>query len=256
MAITHRLGALPDLHDARDTIFEAIPHGVGIGAMPSQVDLRGLCSPVRDQGQQGSCTGFALTALREFMENKTKNGNGFVELSPAFVYYEERQKEGTLTNCDAGARIRDGLKTLNHMGVCPEVDDPYVDTACAAPGNMTQAIHDANEYTISGYQRVTTLAGLKQALAAQQGCVLGIAVYSNFENLDANYVVPMPTPQDTLEGGHAIFCCGYQDDATVPGGGFLWLKNSWGPGYGDQGYIKLPYAYVTPKLVSDMWAAD
>src|SRR6266571_127605 len=127
------LGLIPDPFDPRDLIFEAQPQHF-VGAIPSSVDLRNLCSPVRDQGAQGSCTGFALAAgLREFLEKKAGTPTPTVELSPAFVYYEERSREGSIQNCDAGAMIRDGLKVLAQTGVSPEGDDPYSDQTCAAP---------------------------------------------------------------------------------------------------------------------------
>src|SRR5581483_9615216 len=93
------LGAKPDPYDPRDAIFESLPHRM-IGAIPPSIDMRNLCSPVRDQGQQGSCTGFALGAgLREFLEIKSGAPSPFVPVSPAFIYYEERKLEGTVGDC-------------------------------------------------------------------------------------------------------------------------------------------------------------
>jgi C1A family cysteine protease len=176
------LGALPDTYDPRDYIFEAVPHRFAVGAIPPTVDLRQWCSPVRDQGNIGACTGFALgTGLREFLENKTGTPAPMVVVSPLFLYYEERQLEGTV-NADAGARIRDGLKVLAQTGVCPETDDPFPPDATTQPPNSPkllaeiaaaptdQAVQDAQTFTISAYHRITTLAGLKQALAGGDGC--------------------------------------------------------------------------------------
>ena len=250
------LGAIPDKHDPRDLILEAVPSHF-IGAIPPAVDLRSLCSPVRDQGQQGSCTGFAIgSGLREFLEIKTGTPKPTQVVSPAFIYFEERKLEGSVDNCDAGAMIRDGLKVLAKMGVCPETDDPYSDQDCKAPSN--KAVSDAKQLTIKSYHRITTLSGLKQALAAGNGCVLGVAVYDSFESPDARTTghVPVPNPNENLLGGHALFCCGYQDDTQYDGGGYLIVKNSWGTSFGDQGYVYLPYGYVTPKLMSDMWMAS
>ena len=102
------LGAIPDTHDERDLIFESQPRFL-VGAIPPSVDLRNLCSPVRDQGQQGSCTGFAIVVgLREFLELKTGTPKPFVGLSPAFLYFQERTLEHTVANCDAGARFATG----------------------------------------------------------------------------------------------------------------------------------------------------
>src|SRR5512135_2153560 len=101
-------GYIPDAQDDRDLMFQAArPPAV---PLPPSVDLRKFCSPVRDQGQLGSCTGFAIAAgLREFL--LIKIGAPLVPLAPLFVYYEERFIEHTVSQ-DAGAQPRDGLKVL------------------------------------------------------------------------------------------------------------------------------------------------
>ncbi|GHO90705.1 peptidase C1 [Reticulibacter mediterranei] len=247
------LGAIPDHYDPRDYIFEAEPRFFAIGAIPPQIDMRNWCSPVRDQGQQGSCTGFAITALREFLEIKSGIPNPWILLSPAFEYYQERQLEGTTSNCQAGAMIRDGLKVLKNLGVCSDEDAPYSDKTCSEPSE--QADIDATQFKIRTFHRIATLGGLKQALAGGSGCVLGIAVYESFES-PLNGHIPMPQPGEQLLGGHALFCCGYHDDGQYDGGGYLIVKNSWGTDFGDKGYIYLPYAYVRPRLMSDIWMAS
>jgi len=45
-------------------------------------------------------------------------------------------------------------------------------------------------------------------------------------------------------GGHAMLIVGYEDDASIPGGGAFIVRNSWGGEWGDGGYGRLPYAYV------------
>ena len=255
------LGAVADTLDNRDFILESrfrsfLGGPRHIGGVPANVDLRDLCSPVRDQGPLGSCTGFAMaTGLREFLEIKAGNPSPFDVLSPQFLYYEEREIEGTI-NKDSGAMPRDGLKVLRKTGVCLETDDPYNPkrfTQAPSP----QAVNGAAQFTISAYFRITTLTGLKMALAGLHGCVLGITVYESFEsNKVANTGnVPMPQPGEAMLGGHCVFCVGYQDDPSWDGGGYLIVKNSWGTGWGDSGYFYLPYDYVQPKLMSDIWTA-
>ena len=55
---------------------------------------------------------------------KRKAGHRVSNLSRLFVYYNERAMEGTI-NDDAGAMIRDGVKTLVKLGVCSERKWPY-----------------------------------------------------------------------------------------------------------------------------------
>lgn len=45
-------------------------------------------------------------------------------------------------------------------------------------------------------------------------------------------------------GGHAMLLVGYVDDDSVVGGGYFIVRNSWGEEWGENGYGKLPYAYV------------
>jgi C1A family cysteine protease len=106
-----RYGWTPDLPDARDFLFTA-PESV-LSALPTQVDLRSKCPPVYDQGQLGSCTANAIGAAFEFMQNK-QSLTDFVP-SRLFVYYNEREVEGTVSQ-DSGAMIRDGIKSVNQLG--------------------------------------------------------------------------------------------------------------------------------------------
>lgn len=58
------------------------------------VDLRKYSSKPTNQGELGSCTGFAIArGAREFLLLKNKK-QPYVQLSPLFLYYNERKKEG------------------------------------------------------------------------------------------------------------------------------------------------------------------
>ena len=114
-------GWIPDLPDHRDFSYGAL-HRVPV-RLPASVDLRRACSPVEDQGDLGSCTGNALAGAVELLEKK--DGIPLVNVSRLFVYYNERAIEHTVGE-DAGAMLRDGIKTLVKQGVCAEKKWPYV----------------------------------------------------------------------------------------------------------------------------------
>jgi len=216
--------------------------------LPDKVDLRNFCSPVVDQGQQGSCTANAIVSgLREYLE--IKGGAMLVPLSRAFLYYEEREKEGTVDQ-DAGAAPVDGMETLKTIGVCTDAEMPYSDTDfTTAP--TSQDIIDAAKYKIAEYHAVPSMALMKAALAEGNPIVLGIMVYESFEGeaVKETGIVPMPDiATEQLLGGHAVLAVGYDDEKE-----WVIVRNSWGQGWGDKGYCYIPYGYFTPDLVSDYW---
>jgi C1A family cysteine protease len=61
--------------------------------------------------------------------------------------------------------------------------------------------------------------------------------------------MPMPKPTESVLGGHAVLCVGYDDARQM----FI-VRNSWGEGWGDKGYFYMPYAYMTnPDLANSQW---
>ena len=256
----HYYGHIKDKPDERDFKYKIASPVV----LPTYVDLRNLCSPVRDQKDLGSCTSFSVTALREFLENKNKSIiQKFFEtlfkfnvLSPMFVYYQERVIEGTV-NEDSGAEIRDGMKVLNNIGVCPESDDKY-DVSKFAKAPTKTALKDAVKYKIASYHSINTLNDMKQCLASGYGFTLGFDVYDSFESDEVANTGNMPMPdvnKEQLLGGHAVTVFGYKDDLSWAGGGYFIVKNSWGNGWGSKGYFFMPYAYAQSSHVSDCWTA-
>jgi C1A family cysteine protease len=253
-----RYGWVRDLPDARDHIYAA-PRVAQ--ALPSSVDLRAGLPAAYDQGKIGSCTANSIAGAFEFAQRK-ENLPDFMP-SRLFIYYNERAMEGHV-GTDSGAQIRDGLHSIAKQGVCPETDWPYViaqadpTTGAFPPGAVEAEKPPAHCYAeamknrATGYQRLTQELGLlRGCLASGYPFVFGFTVYTSFESeqVAQTGVVPMPAPGEQVLGGHAVLAVGY-DDATQR---FL-VRNSWGTGWGQQGYFTMPYAYLTDTgLSSDFW---
>ncbi len=238
-------GWMPDVPDHRDLVYAA----ARITTLPPSVDLRPGCPPVYDQGQLGSCTANAIAAAIQFEQIRQKEPKPFAP-SRLFIYYNERVMEHTVGQ-DAGAQIRDGMKSVNHIGACPETDWPYVITKFAQKP-PTRAFKDARLGKALSYQRVVqTLDQMKGCLASGLPIVLGISVYESFESQQVarSGIVPMPPISEKLLGGHAILAVGYNDAEQR----FV-MRNSWGTSWGMQGYFTIPYAYLTDSnLCDDLW---
>lgn len=236
----------PELPDHRDYRFSAAP----ALTLPPKIDLRTQYGVVYDQGQLGSCTANAIAMAYDFERIKQKQS----ALSPSrlFIYYNERVLEGTV-NYDAGAYIRDGIKTVNKTGVCPETDWPYQISKFRARPSTISYNHAAT-HKVQQYLRLdnSVLNDLKSCLVAGFGFVFGFTVYASFESptVTATGVVPMPLAGDYVLGGHACFCLGYDDTRQS----FI-VRNSWGNKWGDKGHFYIPYNYLTnTNLADDFWS--
>jgi len=239
-----KYGWKPELPDHRD-----YPYTLTAGiVLPPAIDLRSQCPPVYDQGELGSCTANALAGAIEFAQLKQKRKTPFIP-SRLFIYYNERTIEGTIGQ-DAGAQIRDGIKTTVKYGACPETEWAY-DATKFAIKPPKKAYTDALNYQVVKYQRLNNISDYKNCLASGIPFTFGFSVYESFESEEVakSGNAPMPTKKEKMLGGHAVLCVGYDDAKQV----FI-CRNSWGANWGQKGYFTLPYAYFTPSLTDDFWA--
>ena len=240
----NKYGWLRDLPDYRDKLYKDIeaPEVTPSTVLPAFVDLRPKCPPVYDQGQLGSCTANAIAGAIGFMED------GFVA-SRLFIYYNERVMEGTVKS-DSGAQIRDGIKSVNQQGTCPEMIWPYKVSKFATKPPK-QAYKSAASDLVSVYLKVVGLQEMKTCLAAGFPFVFGFSVYDAFESdqVAKTGVLNLPAATEQMVGGHAVLCVGYDDSFQR-----VIVRNSWGDTWGIAGYFTMPYTYIgNVNLANDMW---
>lgn len=242
-----KYGWIPSLPDLRDQVLKLLGK-----ELPNSIDLRPDMPEVYDQGDLGSCTGNAIAAAIHY--DQKKNGNKFIFApSRLFIYYQERSLEGSIMS-DSGAQIRDGIKACASVGVCPESRWAY-DTSFFSANPPAVAYHSASQHKITNYSSVPQhLTTMQEALVRGYPIVIGFTVYDSFESINVAQTgnVPMPTATESVQGGHAVLVCGYDNTRQV----FI-VRNSWGPDWGDKGYFYMPYAYLTnPSLATDFWVIN
>jgi len=240
-------GWVRDLPDSRDFAYAA-PLFRFPGGLPPSVDLRPECPPVYDQGQLGSCTANAIAGAIEFDQMK-QGMAGFVP-SRLFIYYNERAIEGTIPQ-DAGAQIRDGVKSVSTLGAPNESVWPYV-VANFAEKPPALAYTNAKQDIITSYSRVPRdTTQMRGCLADGFPFVLGFTVYESFESqaVADSGVLNMPASGEKMLGGHAVLAVGYDDSRRA-----FAIRNSWGSDWGIKGYFWMPYEYLQSEhLSSDFW---
>ena len=243
-----KYGWRPDTPDFRDHIL-SLPWKSKEELLKG-VDLRttGKLPPVYDQGQTSSCTANAIGAAIEY-DMVWQSRPDFVP-SRLFIYYNEREMEGTVNSPDAGAEIRDGIKSVASQGVISETIWPFdLNNVTVKPPETVY--QQATKNIIKQYSRVPVmLHNIQNVLQHRIPVVFGITLYQSFESnaVAQTGMVPMPSTSESVVGGHAMLIVGYNETHFI-------VRNSWGSGWGEGGYCYMPIEYVTnTNLADDFWA--
>ena len=211
----------------------------------SEVDLRDNFTPIKNQGQQGSCLAHAATSLFEYMLKSNKDSNP--DLSEAFLYYNSREKDGEQNN-DNGSRVDYAMQSLVEFGICTESMCKY-DASVYNVKPSQEAYKDAESRKVKIAMNVNrTVEDLKSAL--EDGFPVGVSVrLTNTFGAGQKGFVETPSEVEIMEmdgseheekkhGRHAMVVCGYSDKYK-----FFIVRNSWGVNFGDNGYCYMPYSY-------------
>merc|ERR1712180_365720 len=195
-------------------------------AVPDQYSAvdEGHVSPVKSQGQCGSCVAFASMSSVETC---------FKKITGVFGDYSEQQMVDCGYGDSNGAYLKwagDGLVKFSS-----ELDYPYAGTnpSLICPDKITVLDQGAqisgSYYTYGGDEEL-----MKKMVYTHGAVVAGVWVNRDLQNYRSGIFSGCPDGQTRIN--HAISVVGY---GTENGVDYWLIKNSWGTWWGDNGYFKL-----------------
>ncbi|MGA8130664.1 MAG: BACON domain-containing carbohydrate-binding protein [Syntrophobacteraceae bacterium] len=217
--------------------------------VPASGNTYGYVTPIRDQGNCGSCWAFSTTAALESQYLMSTNGAGWTTLYPNGLAVQILLSCSTAGNCSEGGYIDQASQYIQSTGLPPYSCYPYTelnytsgpDTPCA---NAACSFWQSQTYSIKGWEYVspqtaptaaaaTTLAAALESYLNTYGpLVTTMNVYTDFFYYSGgiySYTGPGTKNgyQNVYEGGHAIEIIGYNHASQ-----YFIVKNSWGTGWG------------------------
>ncbi|UCE81235.1 MAG: hypothetical protein JSV94_02080 [Methanobacteriota archaeon] len=229
-----------NVHDAIEADFGELPEAVNLSALPT-------FPAVGNQSSQPSCAAWAATYYAYGFQEATDNdwtlaplGEPSQLISPAWTY--ARSNAGR----DLGSNMESNMRVIQDWGAATMATMPfdeyeYVDMG--SPSAFREApAHRASEVFNIEYSGASTIEEIKLLVAEGIPVTFGIDANEYYPAFsDGNHIITSQE-YDSLDLNHAQTIVGYNDTITDDDEvGAFWVVNSWGDGWGIDGFYWFTY---------------
>ncbi|VVB61793.1 Papain family cysteine protease [uncultured archaeon] len=204
--------------------------------LPDHFDWRELggCTPIKDQDGCGSCWAFGTIAPLEC--NILIKDHTEVDLSEQWLVSCNQNNWGCSGGWWAHSYFQWNTDQFHGTGAVLEEEFPYVarDASCNGPYHHPYTIDSWHYVGLS--QGVAQTDAIKQAIMTYGPVSVSCAVTGAFGAYSGG-VFNENDPHAQIN--HAVALVGWDDNQGTDGVWFL--RNSWGTGWGEEGYMRIEY---------------
>lgn len=228
---------------------------------PAKISYRAYTPPIMNQGQAATCVGYAvayglLTTQQNILMGITNENMKFYRaMDPNFVYALIKSYNDNW--CQEGSSMYDAIGVLINQGCKPMFFEPWLDcnsTTSISKFAMTAAsIYSVNDAYVLEMENKDIINIMKSALNDKRLVAIGAQLTESFQSgTTVQYGSWSPTGNEPVSGGHAMVIVGYDD---YKNGGSFEVMNSWGPNFGDKGFVWIKYTDAK-KYIEEAYVLD